>query len=73
MMYKISKEDRQKLLNYLKTRPFEEVFLLIPLLVGLQSEKNSKEPEKNNKEKEREDWKETKGINKIPKPVKKEN
>ena len=55
MMYKISKEDRQKLLNYLKTRPFEEVFLLIPLLVGLQSEKNSKEPEKNNKEKDKKD------------------
>ena len=72
-MFKISKEDRQKLLNYLKTRPFEEVFLLIPLLVGLQSEKNSKESETNSKDKDREDWKETKGINKIPKPIKKDN
>ena len=54
-MYKISKEDRQKLLNYLKTRPFEEVFLLIPLLVGLQSEKNSKESEINSKEKNKKD------------------
>ena len=54
-MFKISKETRQKLLNYLKTRPFQEVFLLIPLLVGLQSEKNSKEPEKNNKEKDKKD------------------
>ena len=65
-MYKISQEERQKLLNYLKVRPYEEVFTLIALVVGLK-------PVENSKDKDREDWKETKGINKIPKPIKKEN
>ena len=63
-MFKISKETRQKLLNYLKTRPFQEVFLLIPLLVELKPDPNGKE---------KEDWKEAKGLDKIPKPVKKES
>ena len=49
-MFKISKEDRQKLLNYLKTRPFEEVFLLIPLLVGLKPSENSKKKEDEKKD-----------------------
>ena len=65
-MFKISQEDRQKLLNYLKGRPYEEVFTLIALIVGLK-------PVENSKDKDREDWKETKGINKIPKPIKKDN
>ena len=65
-MYKISQEERQKLLNYLKVRPYEEVFTLIALVVGLK-------PVENSKDKDREDWKETKGINKIPKPIKKDN
>ena len=65
-MYKISQEERQKLLNYLKVRPYEEVFTLIALVVGLK-------PGENSKDKDREDWKETKGINKIPKPIKKDN
>jgi len=65
-MYKISQEERQKLLNYLKVRPYEEVFTLIALVVGLK-------PMENGKDKDREDWKETKGINKIPKPIKKDN
>ena len=65
-MFKISKETRQKLLNYLKVRPYEEVFTLIALVVGLK-------PVENSKDKDREDWKETKGINKIPKPIKKDN
>ena len=65
-MFKISQEERQKLLNYLKVRPYEEVFTLIALVVGLQ-------PVENSKDKDREDWKETKGINKIPKPIKKDN
>ena len=65
-MFKISQEDRQKLLNYLKGRPYEEVFTLIALVVGLK-------PVENSKDKDREDWKETKGINKIPKPIKKDN
>ena len=50
-MFKISQEDRQKLLNYLKERPYEEVFTLIALIVGLKPDANSKdkeEPKKDN-------------------------
>ena len=65
-MFKISQEERTKLLNYLKNRPYQEVFTLIALIVGLK-------PIENSKDKDREDWKETKGINKIPKPIKKDN
>ena len=65
-MYKISQEHRQLLLKYLSTRPYAEVFQLVALVVGLK-------PDTNSKEKDREDWKETKGINKIPKPIKKDN
>ena len=42
-MYKISQEERQKLLNYLKVRPYEEVFTLIALIVGLKPVENSKD------------------------------
>ena len=49
-MFKISKETRQKLLNYLKTRPFQEVFLLIPLLIGLKPIENSKKKEEDKKD-----------------------
>ena len=41
-MFKISQEERQKLLNYLKGRPYEEVFTLIALIVGLKPVENSK-------------------------------
>ena len=41
-MFKISQEERQKLLNYLKGRPYEEVFTLIALIVGLKPAENSK-------------------------------
>ena len=44
-MYKISQEERQKLLNYLKVRPYEEVFTLIALVVGLKPVENSKAKE----------------------------
>jgi len=44
-MFKISKEERQKLLNYLKGRPYEEVFQLIALIVGLKPVENSKSKE----------------------------
>ena len=50
-MFKISREERQKLLNYLKGRPYEEVFTLIALIVGLKPIENSKdkeEPKKDN-------------------------
>ena len=41
-MFKISQEGRQKLLNYLKSRPYQEVFMLIALIVGLKPIENSK-------------------------------
>jgi len=50
-MFKISQEERQKLLNYLKGRPYEEVFTLIALIVGLKPVENSKAIE-NSKAKE---------------------
>ena len=65
-MFKLSDENRKIILKYLSSRPYAEVFQLVAMLVGL-------EPLENGKEKEREDWKETKGINKIPKPIKKDN
>ena len=42
-MFKISQEDRQKLLNYLKNRPYAEVFTLVALIVGLKPIENSKD------------------------------
>ena len=42
-MFKISQEERQKLLNYLKGRPYEEVFTLIALIIGLKPIENSKD------------------------------
>ena len=42
-MFKVSQEERQKLLNYLKGRPYEEVFTLIALIVGLKPVENSKD------------------------------
>ena len=42
-MFKISQEDRQKLLNYLKNRPYAEVFTLIALVVGLKPLANGKD------------------------------
>ena len=65
-MFKISQSERQEIIKYLSSRPYAEVFKLVALVVGLK-------PLENGKEKEREDWKETKGINKIPKPIKKDN
>ena len=50
-MFKISQEERQKLLNYLKNRPYQEVFTLIALVVGLKPVENSKAIE-NSKAKE---------------------
>ena len=44
-MFKITQEERQKLLNYLKSRPYEEVFMLIALIVGLKPVENSKAKE----------------------------
>ena len=49
-MFKISQEERTKLLNYLKSRPYEEVFMLIALIVGLKPMENSKDKDKTKKE-----------------------
>ena len=46
-MFKISQEDRQKLLKYLATRPYAEVFQLVALLVGLKPVENSKDKKEN--------------------------
>jgi hypothetical protein len=35
-MFKISKEERQKLLAYMQNRPYAEVFMLIAMIVGLK-------------------------------------
>ena len=48
-MFKITQEERQKLLNYLKGRPYEEVFMLIALIVGLQPLEKSKDKNSENK------------------------
>ena len=48
-MFKISQEERQKLLNYLKNRPYQEVFTLIALVVGLKPVENSKDKAKEEK------------------------
>ena len=50
-MFKISQEERQKLLNYLKSRPYQEVFMLIALIVGLKPVENSKSKDKNSEDK----------------------
>ena len=42
-MFKISQEERQKLLNYLKSQPYEQVFTLIALIVGLKPVANGKD------------------------------
>ena len=49
-MFKISQEERQKLLNYLKNRPYQEVFTLIALVVGLKPIENSKDKDKDKKD-----------------------
>ena len=35
-MFKISKEERQKLLAYMQNRPYAEVYMLIAMIVGLK-------------------------------------
>ena len=42
-MFKISQEERTKLLNYLKGQPYEQVFTLIALIIGLKPIENSKD------------------------------
>jgi hypothetical protein len=44
-MFKISREDRKMLLDYMARRPYAEVFQLIAMLVGLKPVENSKAKE----------------------------
>jgi hypothetical protein len=45
-MFKISQDDRSKILKYLSTRPYAEVFQLVAMLVGLKPDANGKEKDK---------------------------
>ena len=45
-MFKISREERQKLLAYLQNRPYAEVFTSIALIVGLKPLENGKDKDK---------------------------
>ena len=56
-MFKITQEERQKLLNYLKGRPYEEVFTLIALIVGLKPVEKSKDNKLDNGEDKKDDKK----------------
>ncbi len=47
-MFKISQEERTKLLNYLKGQPYEQVFTLIALIVGLKPLSNGEDKKKTN-------------------------
>ena len=42
-MFKLSQDDRKKLLDYMQNRPYAEVFTLIAMLVGLKSVEEKKE------------------------------
>ena len=46
-MFKISKEDRKILLDYMARRPYAEVFQMIAMLVGLKAIENSKDKKDN--------------------------
>ena len=49
-MFKISREDRKMLLDYMARRPYAEVFQLIAMLVGLKPIENSKVKEEKKKD-----------------------
>tara|TARA_R100000315_G_scaffold55044_1_gene29044 strand:- start:22 stop:171 length:150 start_codon:yes stop_codon:yes gene_type:complete len=42
----ITNEQRKQLLDYLSRRPYNEVFVLIAMLVGLKPKTNGKEKDK---------------------------
>ena len=42
----ISNEQRKQLLDYLASRPYNEVYVLIAMLVGLKPRTNGKENDK---------------------------
>ncbi len=41
-MFKISQDDRSKILKYLSSKPYAEVFQLVAMLVGLKPDANGK-------------------------------
>ena len=45
-MFKISQDYRSKILKYLSSRPYAEVFQLVAMLVGLKPDANGKDKEK---------------------------
>ncbi len=45
-MFKLSQDDRSKILKYLSSRPYAEVFQLVAMLVGLKPDANGKEKDK---------------------------
>ncbi len=49
-MFKISQDDRSKILKYLSSRPYAEVFQLVAMLVGLKPDTNSKDKEEKKKD-----------------------
>ena len=49
-MYKISKEERKVLLDYMARRPYAEVYQMIAMLVGLKPDSNGKDEEEPKKE-----------------------
>ena len=49
-MFKISQDDRSKILKYLSSRPYAEVFQLVALVVGLKPIENSKDKDKEKKD-----------------------
>ena len=56
-MFKMSQEERQKLLNYLKGRPYEEVFTLIALIIGLKPIESNKDKKLDNGKDKKDDKK----------------
>ena len=44
-MFKISKEERKVLLDYMARRPYAEVYQLIAMLVALKPDSNGKDEE----------------------------
>ena len=44
-MFKISKEERKVLLDYMARRPYAEVYQLIAMLVSLRPDSNGKDEE----------------------------
>lgn len=48
-MFKLSQDDRKKLLGYMQNRPYAEVFTLIAMLVGLKPVEEEKKKEDKSK------------------------